>query len=157
MVLIDSDLSSPGQRTFQGIMWTHCKPRSATENWFELNNPFNCIKLWAMLSKTLSVTKNHWVFRFCNRKFIYFNCLNDKKSLKTRMHSSMMRNARTLSYGRWGVSLTETPWTETPPWTESPLGQRPPGQRPPLNRDPPVNRITDRCTNITLPQLRCGR
>ena len=22
---------------------------------------------------------------------------------------------------------------------------------------PPVNRITDRCQNITLPQLRCGR
>ena len=25
------------------------------------------------------------------------------------------------------------------------------------NRDPPVNRITDGCKNITLPQLHCGR
>ena len=24
------------------------------------------------------------------------------------------------------------------------------------DRDPPINRITDRCKNITLPQLRCG-
>ena len=23
--------------------------------------------------------------------------------------------------------------------------------------DPPVNRMTDRCKNFTLPQLRCGR
>ena len=38
-------------------------------------------------------------------------------------------------------------WTETPPWTEPPPGQRPPYR----------NRITDRCKNITLPQLRCGR
>ena len=42
---------------------------------------------------------------------------------------------------------TETPlWAETP-WTETPL------DRDPLDRDPPVNRITDRCKNITFPQL----
>ena len=29
--------------------------------------------------------------------------------------------------------------------------------RPPWSRHPPVNRITDACENITLPQLRCGR
>ena len=71
-----------------------------------------------------------------------------------------------------------------PPWTEIPLGQRPPPwtqnfslDTDPTNIDPwpetpltenpwkktawtetpfPVNRITDRCKNITLPQLRCG-
>ena len=35
-----------------------------------------------------------------------------------------------------------------------------PGQRPPWTEPPPppaVNRITDRCKSITLPQLRCGR
>ena len=35
----------------------------------------------------------------------------------------MMRTARALLYGGRGVSLTETPWTETPltetPWTET--------------------------------------
>ena len=76
---------------------------------------------------------------------------------------------------------TETPWTETPqteiPFTETPLDGDPPGQKPSLDRDPPdrdpigqrppltetprlwtetpaVNRITDRCKNITFPQLR---
>ena len=45
-----------------------------------------------------------------------------------------------------GVSLTETPCTETL-CTETPL-----------DRDhPPVNRITDRCKNIILLQLHCGR
>ena len=38
---------------------------------------------------------------------------------------------------------TETP-RQRPPWTE----------RPTLDRDPPVNIITDRCKNITLPKLR---
>ena len=40
-----------------------------------------------------------------------------------------------------------------------PLGTElpPPRQRPPWTEEPPVNRITDRCKNITLPQLRCGR
>ena len=41
----------------------------------------------------------------------------------------------------------EIPWTETP-WTETPL------ERDPLDRDPPLNRITDRCKNISFPLLR---
>ena len=57
---------------------------------------------------------------------------------------------------------TETSLPDRDPRTETP-GQRPPSprQRPSLDRDPPrtetppVNRITDRCKNITLPQLRC--
>ena len=62
-----------------------------------------------------------------------------------------------------GVSLTETPTPDrdpldrNPPWTETAPGQRPPGQRPTGQRPRPVNRITDRRKNITLPQLRCGR
>ena len=58
---------------------------------------------------------------------------------------------------------TETPGIETPPRTETPQTetprQRTPRQRPPWDRDrdSPVNRITDMCKNITLPQLRCGR
>ena len=52
-----------------------------------------------------------------------------------------MRTARSLPY----VGLPER---------DAP-GQRPPcGQRPP-DRDPPsLNRITDRCKNITFPKLR---
>ena len=43
---------------------------------------------------------------------------------------------------------------ETPPFPARPLSPPPwcgPGE------PPPVNRITDTCKNITLPQLRCGR
>ena len=56
-----------------------------------------------------------------------------------------------------GVTLTETPSTDTP------LDRDPPGQRPPWTENPlwtetpPVNRIADRCKNITLPQIHCGR
>ena len=32
-----------------------------------------------------------------------------------------------------------------------------PQQTPPGADTPPVNRMTDACENITLPQLRCGR
>ena len=100
----------------------------------------------------------------------------------TRMHSSRKYTTRTLPYGvvsltetPWTVTpwtdtiWTETPWTETPSWTETPWietpldrdspGQRPPWTETPLDRDPapPMNRITDRCKNITFPQLRCER
>ena len=56
------------------------------------------------------------------------------------------------------------PWTD--PWTETsldrPMDRDVPGQRPPWTETPqtetlPVDRITDRCKNITLPQLRCER
>ena len=67
-------------------------------------------------------------------------------------------------------SWTGTPWTETPsgqrhPLNRDPLGQRPLSLPPPqscnlwcmLGQRPPLNRMTHRCKNITLPQLRCGR
>ena len=76
--------------------------------------------------------------------------------VKTRMHSTGMRTARSLPYGGW-VSLIETPWTETPP------GQRPPRTETPQTEtpqtDPPGSQTAsdiiqrpDRCKNITLPQ-----
>ena len=60
------------------------------------------------------------------------------------------------------------PGPGTPPWTRhSPLEQAPLQEQTPLGTGtppppdqaphPPVNRITDACENITLPQLRCGR
>ena len=63
----------------------------------------------------------------------------------------------------WGVSLDrdhlgQRPlWTETHPLDRDSPDRDPPGQRPPLERDHPrqrplVNRITDRCKNITLAQ-----
>ena len=55
----------------------------------------------------------------------------------TRMHSSRMRTAR--SSGRPGGGGVST--------------RHPPGSRPPpRSRHPPVNRITDACKNITVPQ-----
>ena len=59
---------------------------------------------------------------------------------QTRMHSSRMRTTCTSS--RPGGSPQGTPRADTPPWTRHPPG---PGI-------PPVNRMTDRCKNITLPQ-----
>ena len=62
----------------------------------------------------------------------------------TRMHSSRIRTAHSLSYEEWGGSpLQRPPWTETsldidpPPWTETPL-----------DRDPPVDRLRLRVVNI---------
>ena len=75
--------------------------------------------------------------------------------LKTRMHSSRMRTAR--SSGRRGVSTR-------PPRSRPPLpGSRPPPRAarhagiPPamhvgIPPPPPVNRMTNRCKNITLAQ-----
>ena len=48
----------------------------------------------------------------------------------------------------WGVSLTETPLDRDIP------GHKHPRTETPLDRPPLVNRITDRCKNITFPQLR---
>ena len=47
----------------------------------------------------------------------------------------------------------QSPPEQAPPGTRHPPKQTPPEQAPP----PPVDRITDACENITLPQLRCGR
>ena len=42
---------------------------------------------------------------------------------------------------------------QAPPWEQTPLHQTPPWTRHPLGtRHLPVNRMTDRCKNITLPQ-----
>ena len=66
--------------------------------------------------------------------------------LVTRKHSGRMSTTRSLSYGG---SL---------PRQRTPLPDRDPslGQRHPPDRDPnhPVNIITDKCKNITFPQLR---
>ena len=61
-----------------------------------------------------------------------------------------MRTARSLPYR--GVFLTE----EGLLWYRDPPKQRPPRQRSPRQRPLPVNRITDRCKNITFQQLRLG-
>ena len=105
--------------------------------------------------------------------------------LLTRMHSSRMHT--THSSGRVGGRSPPgsppgnrhppgpgTPREQTPPgpgippeqtpWDQAPLRSRPPwdqlptrNRHPPGTRHPPVNRMTDACENITLPQLRCGR
>ena len=55
--------------------------------------------------------------------------------------------------------LTETPLdrdpaAQIPPWTDTP-GQKPLDRYPPSGQRTPLpNRITDRCKNITFPQLR---
>ena len=85
------------------------------------------------------------------------------------MHSSRMRTACSSSCPG-GVSTRRPPRAGTPPGPgiprtrhppeETPPGDQapPPGSTPPLGtrHPPPVDRITDACENITLPQLRCG-
>ena len=81
------------------------------------------------------------------------------------MHTSRMRTARllTVSHAQGGVSQHALGGGVS----QNALGrgcvcqgclpggvwQTPPGAR---GRHPPVNRMTDRCKNITLLQLRCG-
>ena len=75
---------------------------------------------------------------------------------QTRMHSSRMRTAR--SSGRPGGSPPGTPpWERHLPSEQAPLGADPPEQTPPGTRHPPgsrppLNRMTNRCKNITLPR-----
>ena len=72
-----------------------------------------------------------------------------KINFETRMDSRRMRTAHSLPCGG-------SPWERPPCGQRSPCWQRPPrGQRPPLwTETPPMNRITDRCKNITFPKLR---
>ena len=94
------------------------------------------------------------------------------------MHSSRMHTARSSSRPRGsppGTPLDQTPWDQapppgtrhpppgtrhppgtthprdqTPPWDQAPPRPGTPGTR--YHTPPPVNRITDKCKNITLPQ-----
>ena len=75
------------------------------------------------------------------------------------MHSSRMHTTRSLPY--MGLPDRDRldrdpPLDRDPQWTETlpPLDRDHPRQRPLWIEDPPVNRITDRCKNITFPQLR---
>ena len=65
-----------------------------------------------------------------------------------------MRTAH--SSGRLGGSPPGTPRSRHPPWEQAPpLSQEqapPPKQSPHGTRHPPVNRMTNRSKNITLPQ-----
>ena len=84
------------------------------------------------------------------------------------MHSSRIRTTR--SSGRWG-GLHQAPPPEGPPGSRHPprADTPPPGadtprkqtphqsRRPPGADTHPVNRMTDACENITLPQPRCLR
>ena len=45
------------------------------------------------------------------------------------------------------------PWGAATPGSSHPREQTPPGSRHPPGADPPVNRFTDACENITLPRL----
>ena len=66
----------------------------------------------------------------------------------TRMHSSRMRTVRSSSRpGEGGLH-------QAPLWTRhTPSGSDPPRTRHPRDRHPPpVDRMTDRCKHITLPQ-----
>ena len=87
----------------------------------------------------------------------------------TRMHFSRMRTARSSSRARGVSTRHPPPGPGTPLGAGTPRSRNPPGSRPlrpgtplgtrqpPGSDPPPVDRITDACENITLPQLRCGR
>ena len=81
---------------------------------------------------------------------------------ETRMHSSRMRTGRTLTVFRWRNPPPKIwknpPKKDTPPkiWRNPPKIRATSGAHPPKIRaksgahSPPVNRMTDRCKNITL-------
>ena len=71
-----------------------------------------------------------------------------EKYLTTRMHSSRMRTARSLPYGR--VSLTDNPPGQKPPG-QKPPEQIPPGQRPIVNRQTFAN---SKNTNLIISKCR---
>ena len=58
-----------------------------------------------------------------------------------------------------GLETSHNQTPQPPPWVwdwRPPLGQNPPPTSPGFGHgDPPVNRITDTCKNITLPQQEC--
>ena len=73
-----------------------------------------------------------------------------------------MRTTRSSGRLHQVPPLSRHPQDQTPPGADPPPDQTPPGPdtsgtRPPREQTPPVNRMTDACENITLPQLRCGR
>ena len=85
-----------------------------------------------------------FVFSQCKRTFkvLFFQQIRFCSfTITTRMHSSRMRTAR--SSGRPGGLH------QAPPRDQAPPPSRPPGTR---HTPPPVNRMTNRCKNITLPQ-----
>ena len=73
-------------------------------------------------------------------------------NLQTRMHSRRMRTARSSSHpgGVHQATPGTSPAEEAPPLGADHTPQR---RHHPL---PPINRLTDACENITLPQLHCG-
>ena len=89
---------------------------------------------------------------------------DDTNLFETRMHSSRMPTARSSSrLGGLHQAHTppgaDTPGSRHPPGASTPLEQaQPPRTRPPLDQtppeqtSPPVNRMTNRCKNITLLQ-----
>ena len=84
--------------------------------------------------------------------------------LKTILHSSRMRTTRSLTVspsmlcsrggGAWSWGGA---WSQGVPGTGGCLVLGGGGIPACTEADPPVNRITDACKNITLPQLCCGR
>ena len=128
--------------------------------------------------------KNRAYGKYCRNSTQNVNHNHNGIASKTRMHSSRMCTARSSSRLLGDVCLSacwdtplglglETPHPpgvglETLPparFLNLPTGCGPgdPPTRPPNlppgsgPKHPPMNRITDTCKNITLPQLRCGR
>ena len=133
-------------------------------------------------TKRLSFTPNNFPKVQILYIFYYWYKMKEKSSLrlitvkKTRMHSSRMRTTRSSSH-LGGVLHQAPPGPDCPRSRQPPLlGPDPPGagisreqassgagtlpqsRHPPKSRHPfwsrhpPVNRMTNRCKNITLPQ-----
>ena len=74
----------------------------------------------------------------------------------TRLHSSRMHTARSLTVSPSMLCSGGVPGPGGDAWSRGVSGQGG-GIQACTEADPPVNRITHTCKNITLPQLRCGR
>ena len=129
--------------------------------------PFTKWRAWLVEIKTVIILYNRskiqcLVLFFKGRKLFSDNLFEIKNA--TRLHSSRMHTTRSLTIspsmlcsggGAWS-------WGLPGPGGDTCLVRGVPGPGgggiPACTEaDPHVNKITDACENITLPQLRCGR
>ena len=107
------------------------------------------------LNAAFSVIRNepHILVELASQRFVFTELGSVNNEITIAARSSSRPGG-----GLHQASLREqTPPQDQAP-TPSPREQTPrPGPGTPPGADPPVDRITDACENITLPQLRGGR
>ena len=127
--------------------------------WVRWDPWVQCLQ-WVSLIRLLSwsVCEKDWAFKHILTSENHFQQYTVKTLweryflLGTRLHSSRMRTARALTVSHSMLAGGEG-WVSARGGVCYRGGLLQGGSEV----TPPVNRITDACKNITLPQLRCGR